>query len=150
VPNVCVCERERERERQSVRVFGAIPYSECLCCKQPSTAPPPRLHALQRPPRAAQSIHSAKEGVCRVRVVLARIRSHSNTHTPQTPSLSLFHSHTHTHARTHTNTREKYVLETEKTHTITSFRMSGWQPDISDPLLKESNISSLRSHALGA
>jgi hypothetical protein len=51
--------------------LGATPYPDCFCCRQPSTAPPPRLHALQRPHSAAPFFHPAKSGVCRVRVVLA-------------------------------------------------------------------------------
>ena len=55
----------------------------------------------------------------------ARMFTHTHTHSTNTLSLSLSLSRSlTTRTRTHTNTREKYVLETGNTHTITSFRMS--------------------------
>jgi hypothetical protein len=56
----------------------------------------------------------------------------TSTHTLKTRHK---HTHTYTHTRMHkaknqTNTRGKHVLETQNTHTMTSFRNSGLQPNI--------------------
>jgi hypothetical protein len=56
----------------------------------------------------------------------------TSTHTLKTRHK---HTHTLTHTRMHktnhnTNTRGKHVLETQNTHTMTSFRKSGLQPNI--------------------
>jgi hypothetical protein len=64
----------------------------------------------------------------------ASIRPYVHTQT-QNKTQTHTHLHTHTHTRMHkakhhTNTRGKHVLETQNTHTMTSFRKSGLQPNI--------------------
>jgi hypothetical protein len=59
----------------------------------------------------------------------ASIRPYVNT---QTQYKTQTHTHLHTHmhkAKHHTNTRGKHVLETQNTHTMTSIRKSGLQPN---------------------
>jgi hypothetical protein len=103
---VCVC-------------FGALPSPACPCCRRPSTAPPPRLHALYRPPRAALCIHPAKTGLCRVRVVLAcciAVRTVNQTHRYKKggKNQGIRFVQPTNRAYTHTITREKYVLKKDK------------------------------------
>ena len=67
---------------------------------------------------------------CKKTQAYARTCPHTNSK-QDTNTHTLIHTLTRMHkAKHHTNTRGKHVLETQNTHTMTSFRKSGLQPNI--------------------
>jgi hypothetical protein len=103
-------------------------------------------------------VYSAQDNNTNICIYMICLLSKQLMHVMQTHASILPYVHTHTqnktqtHTRMHkaknqTNTRGKHVLETQNTHTMTSFRKSGLEPNIASEGLITSR---LRTHTLVA